>query len=99
MLNITNYSSSISNYTSYFLAKESIKNLYSDLESEPVTQQHHTYSQSKKEAQEQNNLSAEQLKTIDAEIKFLVSSWLDDYEKTLFHGNTLQEVLHEKGGV
>jgi hypothetical protein len=44
-------------------------------------------------------LSEEQLKDAVTEIQFLAESWLDDFERKIFKGMTLQEVLHEKGGV
>lgn len=31
-------------------------------------------------------------------MQFLAESWLDDFEKKIFKGMTLKEVLHEKGG-
>ena len=40
-----------------------------------------------------------ELKEIATDIDFLVATWLDDFEKTLFDGQTLREVLHEKGGI
>ncbi len=38
------------------------------------------------------------LKDILTEVQFLASAWLDDFERELFDGLTLQELLHEKGG-
>ena len=46
-----------------------------------------------------NEFSIIELKEIVAEINFLVSSWLDDYERKVFNGLTLNELLHEKGGL
>ncbi len=43
------------------------------------------------------NLSAEEIKEIITEVSYLVDSWLDDFERQLFKGSTLREVLHEKG--
>ncbi len=45
------------------------------------------------------NLTEEQVKDLLTEMQFLVSSWLDDYERRIFNGVTLQELMHEKGGV
>ncbi|KKT54203.1 hypothetical protein A2208_02295 [Candidatus Woesebacteria bacterium RIFOXYA1_FULL_43_16] len=42
--------------------------------------------------------SAEQLKTVITEVEFLTESWLDEFERQIFKGSTLQELLHEKGG-
>ena len=42
-------------------------------------------------------LSADQLKDAVTEIQYLCESWLDDYERKIFKGLTLQEMLHEKG--
>ena len=44
-----------------------------------------------------NQFSSEQLKDVVTEIQFLVTSWLDDFERDAFDGLTLQELLHEKG--
>lgn len=43
--------------------------------------------------------SPEQLKDVITEVKFLCESWLNDYERETFNGLTLQELLHEKGGL
>lgn len=40
-----------------------------------------------------------QLKGIVAEFQFLAESWLDDFERKIFKGLTLKELLHEKGGL
>jgi len=42
--------------------------------------------------------SEDQLKESINEAKFLVETWLDDFEREIFEGLTLQELLHEKGG-
>ena len=42
-------------------------------------------------------LSPEQLKDVSTETMFLCESWLDDYERSIFKGKTLKELLHEKG--
>lgn len=46
-----------------------------------------------------SEFSAEGLKDTITEIQFLTESWLDDFEKKIFDGSTLKELLHEKGGV
>ena len=33
------------------------------------------------------------------EVQFLCESWLDEYEKKIFNGMTLQEFVHEKGAI
>lgn len=43
------------------------------------------------------DLTAEELKTTVTEVKYLVSTWLDDFERHVFDGLTLNELLHEKG--
>jgi len=40
-------------------------------------------------------LTDEQLKDICVEIQFLVESWLDEYERSVFNGKTLRELLGE----
>jgi hypothetical protein len=42
--------------------------------------------------------SSEQLKIVITEVEFLTESWLDEFERRIFKGLTLQELLHEKGG-
>lgn len=46
-----------------------------------------------------DGLSTQQIKNIITEIQFLVTTWLDEYEQSIFKGKTLAEVLHEKGGL
>lgn len=40
-------------------------------------------------------LSDEQMESIVAEFQFLANSWLDEFERDVFNGMTLKEVLHE----
>ena len=40
-----------------------------------------------------------QLKEIITDVDFLVENWLDEFEKGIFEGKTLKELLHEKGGL
>lgn len=40
----------------------------------------------------------EQLQDAVIKIQFLANSWLNDFEREIFKGSTLQELLHEKGG-
>ena len=42
-------------------------------------------------------INDEQLQDAVIKIQFLTNSWLDDFERTIFKGLTLQELLHEKG--
>lgn len=44
------------------------------------------------------DLTPEQLKDIVTEVQYLCESWLDDFERSIFKGQTLKELLHEKGG-
>ncbi len=39
------------------------------------------------------------LKDMIVEIQYLTESWLDDLERQIFNGKTLNGLLHEKGGV
>ena len=41
-------------------------------------------------------LSDEELKTIVTEIQFLTDSWLDEFERGIFAGKTLNELLTEE---
>lgn len=45
------------------------------------------------------DLSTQQMKDVVAEVQYLVSTWLDDFEREIFKGKTLKELLHEKGGL
>lgn len=40
-------------------------------------------------------LSDEALKDTYVEIQYLVESWLDEYERSIFDGKTLQELFEE----
>jgi len=42
------------------------------------------------------NLSDEQIQCIVTEFQFLINSWLDEYEKEVFGGMTLKEILNEQ---
>lgn len=41
----------------------------------------------------------EQLQDVVSEIQYLTESWLDEFERKIFSGLTLRELLHEKGGL
>jgi hypothetical protein len=41
-------------------------------------------------------ISDEQIECITTEFQFLIDTWLDEYEKKIFNGMTLKEVLNEK---
>lgn len=45
-----------------------------------------------------NEFTQDQLLDVVSEISFLVESWLDDFEREIFNGLTLGELLHDKGG-
>lgn len=42
------------------------------------------------------SLSDEQIQCIVTEFQFLIDSWLDEFERKVFSGMTLKEVLNEK---
>lgn len=46
-----------------------------------------------------DKFTSPELRDIVAETQFLISSWLDDFEREIFNGLTLNELLHEKGGL
>lgn len=46
-----------------------------------------------------NEFSPEQLRGTIIELQHLAQSWLDDFEREIFKGLTLKEVLHEKRGI
>lgn len=39
--------------------------------------------------------SDEQIECINSELQFLINNWLDEYEKDVFGGKTLKEVINE----
>lgn len=45
-----------------------------------------------------DQFTQEQLKETVTEIQYLADSWLDDFERETFNGQTLNELLHERGG-
>lgn len=44
------------------------------------------------------DLSSEAIQEVISETKFLTGSWLDDFERQIFEGKTVLEILHQKGG-
>ncbi|MEK6846753.1 MAG: hypothetical protein AABY16_01150 [Nanoarchaeota archaeon] len=44
-----------------------------------------------------NEFTKEDIKDVIVQIQYLAESWLDDFERTIFEGKTLSELLHEKG--
>lgn len=40
-----------------------------------------------------------QIREIVTDIDYLVTSWLDDFERSIFDGQTLKELVPEKGGL
>ena len=44
-----------------------------------------------------DELTADELKEIVTEVKYLTTCWLDEFEKSIFKGKTVAEILHEKG--
>lgn len=43
-----------------------------------------------------NTLSDEKVECLATEFQFLINAWLDEYERDVFEGMTLKEVLNEK---
>lgn len=43
-----------------------------------------------------NEMSDEQIECLVTEFQFLINSWLDEFEKEVFSGKTLKEILNEK---
>ncbi len=41
-------------------------------------------------------LTPQQLEVVVAEVKYLAETWLDDFEREVFQGQTLKELLHNK---
>ena len=47
-------------------------------------------------SQESSPIPQEVLRDSVVEIKFLATSWLDDFEKEMFEGKTLDELLNQR---
>jgi hypothetical protein len=45
------------------------------------------------------NLSQEQIKDIAVEVQYMATNWLDEFERKIFNNLTLNELLHERGGL
>ena len=45
-----------------------------------------------------NEFTEIQLQGVVTEVQYLAGSWLDGFEREIFDGLTLKELLHEKGG-
>ncbi len=43
-----------------------------------------------------NKLTDEKVECLATEFQFLINAWLDEYERDVFEGMTLKEVLNEK---
>lgn len=41
------------------------------------------------------NLAIDEIHTLVSEIQYLITAWLDSYEKDLFKGKSLKEILNE----
>ena len=46
-----------------------------------------------------NELAANELKDTVVKMLYLTETWLDEFEKEIFKDRTLNELLHEKGGL
>lgn len=46
-----------------------------------------------------NQFTSEELKVAMTEIQYLVDTWVDDFEREIFEGKTLRELLHERGTI
>lgn len=61
----------------------------------PTEQEENKVSKMKKHLGETaKELSDAQVETIISEFKFLIDSWLDEYERNVFDGQTLKEILN-----
>lgn len=45
------------------------------------------------------SFSKEELRDLVAQVEYLAETWLDDFERDIFKGRTLNELLHERGGL
>jgi len=45
------------------------------------------------------NFTEAEIRDVVAETQYLISSWMDDFERGIFNGLALNELLHEKGGI
>lgn len=45
------------------------------------------------------SFSNEEMRDLVAQVEYLAETWLDDFERDIFKGKTLNELLHERGGL
>jgi len=45
------------------------------------------------------DFTGDELRDLVAQIEYLVETWLDEFERDIFKGMTLKELLHERGGL
>lgn len=43
--------------------------------------------------------SKTEMRDLVAQVEYLAESWLDEFERDIFSGKTLNELLHERGGL
>jgi len=46
-----------------------------------------------------SNFTNEEIRDLAAQFEYLAESWLDNFETEIFNGKTLNELLHERGGL
>ena len=46
-----------------------------------------------------SNFTNEEMRDLVAQIEYLTESWIDEFEREIFDGKTLNELLHERGGL
>jgi hypothetical protein len=44
-----------------------------------------------------NKMTEDQMQDVASEVQFLITTWLDEFERQIFNGQTLKELLHERG--
>lgn len=46
-----------------------------------------------------DNFSKDEVRDLASQVEYLVESWLDEFERDIFKGQTLNELLHERRGL
>lgn len=45
------------------------------------------------------NFTSIEIRDLVAQVEYLAETWLDEFERDVFKGKTLNELLHERGGL
>ncbi len=75
--------------------KIALENVLSEIFPQP-TEENKVYRTRQLLGSRAQNLSDEEIETIISEFDYLINTWLDVFEKNIFQGMTLKEILKDK---